>query len=69
MKELFDGYKLNAKEQKNLKKFVKAHKDCCKFGCSNMFTKISRSNGIGDNLYILCWGCKKWDDLADVSCW
>ena len=60
----FKGEKINEKETKSLKKFLKEHKNCEKG-----FTSIAQSNGIGTNLYILCWECKKWEDVCDVSCW
>lgn len=60
----FKGYGLNQKETRSLKKFLKAHKDC-----ENGFTDITQSNGIGTNLFILCHGCKRWEDVCDVGCW
>ena len=60
----FKGYDLNKKETKSLKKFLKEHKDCDKG-----FIDIAKSNGIGINLFILCDGCKRWEDVCDVGCW
>lgn len=44
----FKDEKINEKEIKSLKKFLKVHKDCGKG-----FTSIAQSNGIGTNLYTL----------------
>lgn len=60
----FKDINLNTKETKSLKKFLNNHKDC-QYRC----TSIAHGNGIGTNLYILCWGCKKWEDISDVSSW
>ena len=61
----FKGYDLNKKETKSLKKFLKTHKDC-----EYSFTSIiGHDSGIGENLFILCHDCKKFEDVCDVSRW
>ena len=69
LKDTFDGYEINAKEKKTLKKFLKVHDDCRYMGCNHMFVKIAKGNGIGENLFILCYGCNKFEDISDVTSW
>lgn len=57
------------KEIRSYKMFWKEHMACRGDGKYGGITTIRSSNGIGDNLYMLCGTCKRWEDIANVGSW
>ena len=67
---LFDGrFLTDPKEIRDYRKFWKKHIVCAAKGKYGGITAIRKSNGIGCSLYMLCWTCKQWDDIANVGTW